>query len=168
MNNLNLYNSDECPTVLTVTELSQVLRLGINGTYNLLRTGEIQSIRVGRQYRVSRRAVLEYLNQQKNWHLQMFLYDRNVPCSEVRSQLAFLYSLWVEKAIFIQIFCIFPLPRKITSSRVTVLCPLFTLKCLRIMDVPRSAFQLGFFWKTTFSIADNEICIKYTKKRIFL
>lgn len=65
MNNLNLYNADECPTVLTVSELSQVLRLGINGTYDLLRNGEIPSIRVGRQYRVSRRAVLEYLNQQK-------------------------------------------------------------------------------------------------------
>ena len=49
------------PTVLTVAELSKVLRLGINGTYDLVRTGKIQSVKVGRQYRIPRQAVLDYL-----------------------------------------------------------------------------------------------------------
>lgn len=56
-------NFDNFPTVLTVSELSQILRIGINGAYELLRKGEIKSVRVGRQYRVSRYAVLDYLNE---------------------------------------------------------------------------------------------------------
>lgn len=49
--------------VITVKELSKILRIGINGTYALVRTGKIKSIRVGRQFRIPRKAVLEYLGQ---------------------------------------------------------------------------------------------------------
>lgn len=49
--------------VITVKELSRILRIGINGTYDLVRTGKIKSIRVGRQFRIPRKAVLEYLGQ---------------------------------------------------------------------------------------------------------
>ena len=49
--------------VITVKELSKILRIGINGTYDLVRTGKIQSVRVGRQFRIPRTAVLEYLGQ---------------------------------------------------------------------------------------------------------
>lgn len=49
--------------VITVKELSTILRIGINGTYALVRTGKIKSIRVGRQFRIPRKAVLEYLGQ---------------------------------------------------------------------------------------------------------
>lgn len=49
--------------VITVKELSKILRIGINGTYNLVRTGKIKSIRVGRQYRIPRQAILDYLGQ---------------------------------------------------------------------------------------------------------
>lgn len=49
--------------VVTVKELSTILRIGINGAYDLVRTGAIQSIRVGRQYRIPRQAILDYLGQ---------------------------------------------------------------------------------------------------------
>ena len=49
--------------VITVKELSKILRIGINGTYDLVRTGKIKSIRVGRQFRIPRKSVLEYLGQ---------------------------------------------------------------------------------------------------------
>lgn len=49
--------------VITVKELSTILRIGINGAYDLVRTGAIQSIRVGRQYRIPRKAILDYLEQ---------------------------------------------------------------------------------------------------------
>lgn len=49
--------------VVTVKELSKILRIGINGAYDLVRTGAIQSIRVGRQYRIPRQAILDYLGQ---------------------------------------------------------------------------------------------------------
>ena len=61
MNNFDFHTLDSYPDVLTVAELSKVLRLGINGTYDLVRTGKIQSVKVGRQYRIPHRAVLDYL-----------------------------------------------------------------------------------------------------------
>ena len=53
----------EKPDVFTVKELSALLRIGINGTYDLVRTGKIQSVRVGRQYRIPQQAVQNYLGQ---------------------------------------------------------------------------------------------------------
>lgn len=47
--------------VLTVKELATLLRIGINNAYQLVRDGKIRSVRVGRQYRIPRRAVDEYL-----------------------------------------------------------------------------------------------------------
>ncbi len=50
-----------CPEILNPKELSKFLKIGITTTYRLLRTGKIKSARVGRQYRIRREAVLEYL-----------------------------------------------------------------------------------------------------------
>lgn len=49
--------------IITVKELSKLLRIGINNAYRLVREGTIKSVRVGRQYRIPRKAVEEYLNQ---------------------------------------------------------------------------------------------------------
>ena len=54
-------NETPLPAVLTVHELSKMLRIGINGAYQLVRDGTISSVRVGRQYRIPRKAVLQYL-----------------------------------------------------------------------------------------------------------
>lgn len=58
-------NETPLPAVLTVRELSKMLRIGINGAYQLVRDGTISSVRVGRQYRIPRKAVLQYLEQRK-------------------------------------------------------------------------------------------------------
>lgn len=50
--------------VLTVRELAQVLRVGLNTAYRIVREGSIQVVRVGRQYRIPRQAVLDYIQQQ--------------------------------------------------------------------------------------------------------
>lgn len=52
------------PATLTVKDLSQVLRIGINAAYNLVKSGTIFSVRVGRQYRIPRSAVEKYLDIQ--------------------------------------------------------------------------------------------------------
>ena len=52
--------------ILTVKELSKILRLGINNTYTLVRNGTIFSVRVGRQYRIPRSAVVKYLKEQND------------------------------------------------------------------------------------------------------
>lgn len=51
--------------VLTVRELSTLLRVGINAAYRLVRCGVIHSVRVGRQYRIPRSAVDEYLSEKQ-------------------------------------------------------------------------------------------------------
>ena len=49
------------PLVLTVSDISKILGIGINTAYDLIRSGAIKSVRVGRQIRVSKSAFLELL-----------------------------------------------------------------------------------------------------------
>lgn len=55
-------NFDQLPLVLSVPQVAQVLNLGRDTTYGLVRSGHIRSVRVGRQYRVPRAALVEYLS----------------------------------------------------------------------------------------------------------
>ena len=55
------YTEENLPTTLTVPEVSEVLRIGRNSTYQLIRCGKIRSLKIGRQLRVPRQAVLDYL-----------------------------------------------------------------------------------------------------------
>ena len=56
------YNSiDELPLVLRVEDLMTILDIGRNKAYELVRSGQIRSIKVGRQIRVPRDAVVEFL-----------------------------------------------------------------------------------------------------------
>lgn len=54
-------NLDDLPLVLTVPELGKVLRLGKDSTYALVNSGAIRSRRSGRNIRIPRSAVEEYL-----------------------------------------------------------------------------------------------------------
>ena len=54
-------NADDLPLVLKVPEVAKILGIGRNTAYNLVRSGAIKSIHVGRQIRVSRSALLEFL-----------------------------------------------------------------------------------------------------------
>ena len=51
----------ELPLVLHVKDLSTLLSVSHNTAYELVRSGQIRSIRVGRNYRIPRDAVEEYL-----------------------------------------------------------------------------------------------------------
>lgn len=53
---------DRLPLVLSVSQVAQILSLGRDTTYDLVRSGHIRSVRVGRQYRVPKAAVMEYLS----------------------------------------------------------------------------------------------------------
>ena len=58
----NKYRSlDELPLALRVEELMPILGIGRNTAYDLVRCGQIRSIKVGRQIRVPRDAVVEFL-----------------------------------------------------------------------------------------------------------
>ncbi len=51
----------EYPDVLTVEQLQNILGIGRNTAYKLLKNKEIQSIRVRRLYRIPKYAVIAYL-----------------------------------------------------------------------------------------------------------
>jgi excisionase family DNA binding protein len=51
----------DLPLVLHVKDLSTLLSVSHNTAYELVRSGRIRSIRVGRNYRIPRDAVEEYL-----------------------------------------------------------------------------------------------------------
>lgn len=57
--------TNDVSTVLTIRELAKFLRIGINNAYGLVRSGKVRCVRVGRQYRIPRDAVEDYLHQQK-------------------------------------------------------------------------------------------------------
>ena len=51
------------PLTLRVEELMPVLGIGRNTAYELVRFGQIRSIRVGRQLRIPKDALLEFLSK---------------------------------------------------------------------------------------------------------
>ena len=53
---------NELPLALTVLEAGQVLRVGRNVAYDLVRSGQLRSVRVGKNIRIPRDALAEYLN----------------------------------------------------------------------------------------------------------
>ena len=58
----NKYRSfDDLPLTLRVEDLMPVLDIGRNTAYELVRSGQIRSIRIGRQLRIPRDAVVEFL-----------------------------------------------------------------------------------------------------------
>ncbi len=54
---------DDLPLVMKVEDLMPILGIGRNMAYDLVRCGQIRSIRVGRKIRVPRDAVAEYLSR---------------------------------------------------------------------------------------------------------
>ena len=54
-------NVDNLPLALTVLEAGQVLRVGRSVTYELIRSGQLRSVRIGRSIRIPRDALVEYL-----------------------------------------------------------------------------------------------------------
>lgn len=60
---MNITNADDLPLVLTISQVSEILVIGENSAYDLIRSGAIKSFRVGRQIRVSKSAFLEFISK---------------------------------------------------------------------------------------------------------
>ena len=56
---------NEYGDVLTVGELAQALRIGINAAYDLVNRRVIASIKIGRKYLIPKQYLLDYLNSQR-------------------------------------------------------------------------------------------------------
>lgn len=53
----NEYNDD----ILTVTELCELLKIGLNKGYELVKSGEIKSFKIGNSYRIQKCAITDYI-----------------------------------------------------------------------------------------------------------
>ena len=49
------------PDVVSINELMKMLNIGRNTAYSLLQSEEVKSIKIGKQYRMPEKFVLEYL-----------------------------------------------------------------------------------------------------------
>ncbi|MEX6493382.1 helix-turn-helix domain-containing protein [Fusobacterium animalis] len=49
------------PDVLTVKEVREILRIGMNNIYQMLKSGELKSIKIGRVYKIKKEDVVEYI-----------------------------------------------------------------------------------------------------------
>lgn len=56
-----LYSCTEIPAVMRVPELGEFLGIGRNGAYQLVRSGQVKALRIGRKIRIPRHAVLQFL-----------------------------------------------------------------------------------------------------------
>ena len=56
-------NLHDLPMTLRVEELMPILGIGRSTAYELIRSGQIRSIRIGRQIRIPRDALLEFLRK---------------------------------------------------------------------------------------------------------
>ena len=54
---------ENLPKVLNVKDLAEILSVSHNTAYNLVRSGQVRSIRIGRTYRIPREAVDEFLQK---------------------------------------------------------------------------------------------------------
>ena len=59
----NYHSFDELPLTLRVEDLMPILGIGRNTAYELIRCGKIRSIRIGRQLRIPKDAIQDYLAQ---------------------------------------------------------------------------------------------------------
>jgi excisionase family DNA binding protein len=50
------------PLVLSVADLAQVLQIGRNAAYELVNSGQIRIIRIGKNIRIPQASLLEYLD----------------------------------------------------------------------------------------------------------
>lgn len=57
------HTSTGLPITLCVEDLMPILNVGRNTAYRLVRSGEIRSIKVGRQIRIPRQFLIDFLNQ---------------------------------------------------------------------------------------------------------
>ena len=65
MEKLNVNVAQAMPAMMWVEDLMEIFSIGRNTAYEMVRSGMIRSIRIGRVYRIPRAEVLAFLNGEK-------------------------------------------------------------------------------------------------------
>lgn len=58
---INYHSFDELPLTLRVEDLMPILDIGRNTAYELVRSKQIYSVKIGRQLRIPKQALIDYL-----------------------------------------------------------------------------------------------------------
>lgn len=56
-----VYEISTLPLILTVDDLTRIFAIGKNTAYELIHSGAIRSVRVGRSFRIPRDAIADFL-----------------------------------------------------------------------------------------------------------
>lgn len=64
--NAKYHSFGELPLALRVEDLMPILGIGRNTAYELVRCRKIQSIRIGKQLRIPKQALIDYLTKTDN------------------------------------------------------------------------------------------------------
>ena len=62
---MNYTHFDQLPLILSVDELTKILGIGKNTAYDLIRCGRIRSVRIGHKIRISKEALIEFLQDNR-------------------------------------------------------------------------------------------------------
>ena len=62
----NYHSFDELPLTLRVEDLMPILDIGRNTAYELVRSKQIYSIKIGRQLRIPKQALIDYLTSSRS------------------------------------------------------------------------------------------------------
>ena len=57
---------EQLPLVLSIDQLTEVLEIGKNCAYDLVRCGQIQSIRVGNKIRIPKESVASFIHSSQD------------------------------------------------------------------------------------------------------
>ena len=57
------YSLGELPLTLRVPEVASILGVGRNTAYSLIKSGELKSVRIGRQIRIPKEELLRFLKE---------------------------------------------------------------------------------------------------------
>lgn len=49
--------------MLTIDDICEILQIGKNAAYNLLRTNELKSFRIGRSWKIPKASMIEYVTR---------------------------------------------------------------------------------------------------------
>lgn len=62
----NYHSFDELPLTLRVEDLMPILGIGRNTAYELIRSKQIYSVKIGRQLRIPKQALIDYLTSSRS------------------------------------------------------------------------------------------------------
>lgn len=57
----NTYSFNDYPEVISIDTLQEILHIGRNAAYSLLKEGKIKTIKVGKKYIIPKKSIIEFL-----------------------------------------------------------------------------------------------------------